>query len=309
MSHSDPHNRVEEILHDSRISRALEEAIHEDVGMGDITSDAVVSHDAVGHAHIIVRESGIVAGVEIAAMVFRLVDESISFTARVSDGTRLEPGTVIAHLDGPLHGILKGERTALNFMQRMSGIATLTKQFVDAVEGSGVEITDTRKTAPGLRVFDKYAVRMGGGVNHRYGLDDMVLIKDNHIASAGGIGNAIRSCLEYLRTRSYSLKIEVEAATLGEVEEALLQPGLDRIMLDNFRLEEMSEAVKRIDHRVEVEASGNVSLERVRAIADTGVDFISVGALTHSVKALDISLEVMNSGNHSDPQSPPPVAG
>ena len=281
------------------MSAAIEEAIREDLGMGDITTDAVIEHGAQGRGDVLVKEDGIIAGLEVAEMVFRLVDDDVRFHALVTDGARVSKGTVAAKVHGSLHGILKGERTALNFMQRMSGIATLTGKFVEAIAGTRAKITDTRKTAPGLRMLEKYAVLAGGGVNHRFGLDDMVLIKDNHIAAAGGITAAVRRCLASRSQSSYPVKIEVETTNLEEVKEALLLEGLDRIMLDNFDLEEMRAAVKLIAGRMEIEASGNVSLATVRAIAETGVDFISVGALTHSPKALDISLDI-SSGNPTE---------
>lgn len=209
------------------------------------------------------------------------------------DGSAVEAGTTVALLEGPLGGILKSERTALNILQRMSGIATLTAVFVDAVKGTSAKITDTRKTAPGIRLLDKFAVRMGGGVNHRFGLDDMVLIKDNHIAAAGGITAALDRCLAGIGRMQNPPRVEVETRTLEQVKEALSHPGVDRIMLDHFTLEDMREAVRLIDGAVEVEASGNVTLRNVRAIAETGVGFISVGALTHSSRALDLSLDVV----------------
>ncbi|HMK39145.1 MAG TPA: carboxylating nicotinate-nucleotide diphosphorylase, partial [Bacteroidota bacterium] len=219
-------------------------------------------------------------------------DHSITVHRLVQDGSPVKPGTVLARVDGSAKGILRGERTALNFLQRMSGIATLTGAYVRAVEGTGARITDTRKTAPGLRALDKMAVRMGGGVNHRFGLDDMVLIKDNHIVAAGGIAAAVTRCRNYLAEHRLGARIEVETKNLPEVDEALSCTGVARIMLDNFTPELMKKAVERIGHRVEVEASGGITLATVRQYAGTGVDFISVGALTHSARALDISLEL-----------------
>lgn len=280
------------LLNDSRISRLVELALMEDVGMGDVTSDAIIPEDALGEAELLCKEDGVIAGLELAALVFQYCDHGITLTPAVHDGDRAARGATIAAVNGPAKGILKGERTALNFLQRMSGIATVTKRYVDAVAGTNAKITDTRKTVPGLRVLDKWAVRLGGGVNHRFGLDDMVLIKDNHIVAAGGIASAVQRCLHRLGEQRRAVKIEVETKNLDEVQEALRTRGIDRIMLDNFPLSQMREAVQLIAHAVEVEASGGVTLENVRAIAETGVDFISVGALTHSVKALDISLEL-----------------
>lgn len=280
------------LLHDSRISRLVELALMEDVGMGDITSEATIGDDVLGDADVVCKAEGIIAGLELVQLVFQMCDHSITVTPAVRDGERVAAGTVLAHINGMAKGILKGERTALNFLQRMSGIATLTRRYVDAIAGTGARITDTRKTAPGLRVLDKLAVRIGGGVNHRFGLDDMVLIKDNHIVAAGGITEAVERCNRYLEQQNLRVKIEVETKNIDEVHEALRCKNVHRIMLDNFPLEEMRRAVQLIAHRTEVEASGGITLDNVRAVAETGVDFISVGALTHSVKALDISLEL-----------------
>jgi len=280
------------LLNDSRVSRLIELALMEDIGMGDLTSDALLTETQLANAVFLCKADGIVAGLDVAALVFEYCDHSITLTPLVQDGQPVGKGESIARINGSAKGILKGERTALNFLQRMSGIATLTHKYVHAVVGTNARITDTRKTVPGLRVLDKWAVRLGGGVNHRFGLDDMVLIKDNHIVAAGGISNAIQSCRRFLESHSIDAKIEVETKTLAEVREALQNTGIHRIMLDNFPLEEMRTAVELIGKRVEVEASGGVTLQTVRAIAETGVDFISVGALTHSVNALDISLEL-----------------
>lgn len=282
-------------LRDSRISRLVELALMEDIGLGDLTSDAIISESQLGRAEVLCKEDGVLAGLGVAALVFSFCDHSITVTPTVQDGGPIRGGETIATVDGIVKGILMGERTALNFLQRMSGIATLTKKFVDAVAGTHAKITDTRKTAPGLRVLDKWAVRLGGGVNHRFGLDDMVLIKDNHIAAAGSISKAVDRCMRYIEGRTIKTAIEVEAKDLAAVREALGCPGIRRIMLDNFTVDDMRAAVENIAHRVEVEASGGVTLENVRPIAETGVDFISVGALTHSVTALDISLELVPS--------------
>ncbi len=282
-----------EILADSRILRIVEEALAEDIGLGDVTTEAIVPDEARGKAVIRAKEEGILAGIGVAGIVFGEVDREIGMIPQCADGSPVQAGMTVALLEGPLAGILKAERTALNILQRMSGIATLTGLFVDAVEGTGARITDTRKTAPGLRLLDKLAVRMGGGVNHRFGLDDMVLIKDNHIAAAGGIAPALERCLAGIGTMRNPPKVEIETRTLDQVKEALAHRGVDRIMLDHFSLADMREAVRIIDGKVEVEASGNVTLRNVRAIAETGVDFICVGALTHSSRALDIALDVL----------------
>ncbi|MBI4547951.1 MAG: carboxylating nicotinate-nucleotide diphosphorylase [Ignavibacteriae bacterium] len=294
MTNRSRHNKIIEVHKDSRVTRLIEQAIQEDLGMGDVTTDAIVPPDLRGRAEIVAKESGVLAGLEYAAHVFEIIDSEVEFKPLVNDGSFVQSGTVVASLEGALASILKGERTALNILQRMSGIATLTRKFVDAVKGMKTKITDTRKTAPGLRVLDKHAVQFGGGVNHRFGLDDMVLIKDNHIAAVGEISAAIERCLHYVQQKHLALKIEVETKNLQQVEKALKHKGLHCIMLDNFTLDEMRKAVKLINHAVEVEASGNVTLENVRAIAETGVDFISIGALTHSPKALDISLKIVS---------------
>jgi nicotinate-nucleotide pyrophosphorylase (carboxylating) len=282
----------DDALNDSRIGRLVELALMEDIGLGDLTSDAVLGENELAGGEFLCKENGSVAGLDVAALVFQYCDHSITLNPAVSDGTPVKRGDSIARIDGNARAILRGERTALNFLQRMSGIATLTRKYVETVSGTPAKITDTRKTAPGLRVLDKMAVRLGGGVNHRFGLDDMVLIKDNHIVAAGGITQAVRRCREYLTTREIKAAIEVETRTVEEVREALRCSGINRIMLDNFAIDQMSQAVLVIAHRVEVEASGGITLDNVRAVAETGVDFISIGALTHSVKALDISLEL-----------------
>src|SRR5512143_2189723 len=275
------------MMNDSSIQRIIEEALHEGLCLVDVTTDATVSPDAVGRGEFIVKHPGVVAGLAIAGRVFQILDDAARMKAFVADGERVASGSVVAVVDGRIGPMLKGERTALNLMQRMSGIATLTRTFVEAVEGTRAKITDTRKTAPGLRALDKLAVKIGGGVNHRFGLDDMVLIKDNHIAAAGGVAAAVSRVKAHPGARR--LRVEVEAKDLDQVREALACGGIDRIMLDNFPLERMQEAVALVGRRIEVEASGGVTLATVRAIAETGVDLISVGALTHSSPALDIS--------------------
>ena len=279
------------------IRNIVKRALTEDMGDGDVTSLWTLPPGLVVRGVFVAKAPGVVAGLAVAQEVFRQVDERIVFTPLVADGTTVDPWGfgnpkgLLAEVEGPAVAILSAERTALNFLQRMSGIATMTRRYVEAVQGTKAVILDTRKTVPGLRVLDKWAVRLGGGQNHRMGLYDMVLIKDNHIAAAGGITAAVQ------RVRAHNqrgLPVEVEVKTLAELDEALsLEPPLDRIMLDNMSLDEMREAVRRTRGRVPLEASGGVTLETVRAIAETGVDYISVGALTHSVQALDISLEVV----------------
>jgi nicotinate-nucleotide pyrophosphorylase (carboxylating) len=282
------------ILHDSTMLQRIESALREDIGTGDITTQCTVPTDLKGEGVLQAKANGVLSGLEVAATVFHLVDRELVVDATVTDGMPVLRGATIAVVRGNLASMLTAERIALNFLQRMSGIATATASMVKLVEGSGVSILDTRKTAPCLRVFDKLAVAHGRGTNHRFGLDDMVLIKDNHIAAAGGLKEAVELVAARLPEDS-SIKIEVEAATLNQVIEALSCQAVDIIMLDNFTLDEMATAVKLIRGKredVRIEASGNVSEQTVRGIADTGVDMISVGALTHSVRALDISFNI-----------------
>lgn len=281
-------------LNDSRIGRLIEQALFEDVGFGDITSESLIPEEQLGRAELIAKESGIISGVDIVALVFSCVDGQVTYEPAVQDGALVEKGVSLGELHGPVRSLLTGERVALNFLQRMSGIATLTHKYVHAVAGTKAKITDTRKTVPGLRVLDKKAVLDGGGINHRFALDSMVLIKDNHVAAAGGIKNAVIRCKEYLKTNQIDVKIEVETTTIEQVRELLEIGGIDRIMLDNYSIDAMKEAVALINGKIEVEASGGVNLQTVRAIAETGVDVISVGALTHSPKAMDISLEYLS---------------
>ena len=268
------------------ISQCINRALEEDIGSGDVTTDSIVPAGASLRGRIIAKQDGTVAGLEVANEVFRTLSPQIAFEANVEDGANVKRGVVLAELNGDARALLTGERTALNFLGRMSGIATLTRQFVDAVAGTGAVILDTRKTAPGLRTLDKLAVQLGGGQNHRTGLFDMVLIKDNHIDFAGSITAAV----ERVRASGTRLPIEVETRTLENVREAL-QLGVERILLDNMSRETMREAVKIANGRAKLEASGNVTLENVLEVAHTGVDFISVGALTHSPRVFDVSLE------------------
>ena len=271
------------------INQILENALREDIGSGDNTTNMLFQYDAECKAIILAKEEGLVAGLPIAEMVFRKLDKDIFWSEEKKDGDKVEPNQVLAEITGSQKAVLTGERVALNFLQRLSGIATLTSRFVKAINGLPVKILDTRKTAPGLRILDKYAVRIGGGYNHRFGLYDGVLIKDNHIRLAGGITKAVN----ILRERAVTQKrIEVEASTIDEVKEAL-EVGADIIMLDNMALKMIKEAVSLINSRAPIEVSGGVTTENVREIAETGVDFISVGLLTHSPRALDIGLYVV----------------
>ncbi len=268
------------------LDRIIENALLEDIHTGDITTLAVVPERRPARARLIAKESMVLAGINVAARVFTFLDASTGFRQLHGDGARLAAGDLIAELDGDSAMLLQGERVALNLLQRMSGTATLTSRFVDAVAGTRARIVDTRKTTPGLRVLEKYAVRVGGGINHRTGLYDGVLIKENHIAAAGGITQAVTRARAYI---PHTMKIEVETETLAEVAEAI-DAGAEIIMLDNMDLATMTEAVQLIGGRSLVEASGGVNLETVRGIAETGVDIISVGALTHSARAMDISM-------------------
>jgi nicotinate-nucleotide pyrophosphorylase (carboxylating) len=268
------------------ISESIRRALAEDIGSGDVTTDNIVPAHASLRGRIIAKQSGVVAGLKVAESVWLELDEHVSFRAKVVDGGVVESKTVLAEVTGPARALLTGERAALNFLGRMSGIATLTRQFVDAVSSTRAIILDTRKTAPGLRLTDKLAIRLGGGQNHRTGLFDMVLIKDNHIDFAGSITAAVHR----VRASGTTVEIEVETRNLDDLCEALAL-GVERILLDNMTSELMREAVQICAGRAKLEASGNVSLENVLEVARTGVDYISVGALTHSPKVFDVSLE------------------
>lgn len=271
----------------------IQRAFAEDVGSGDHTSLATIPADAKGAAHLLVKAPGILAGVELAAAVCDQVDERLHLRPLLMDGAYVAPGDVAFTLTGPSRSILLAERVLLNFMQRMSGIATLTRAFVDAVEGTKCRVLDTRKTTPGLRAIEKWAVRIGGGMNHRMGLYDMMMIKDNHADFAGGIPQAIQRALAYQQAHAMAIPIEVETRNLAEVEQVLTTGGVQRIMLDNFSTTELRQAVQLIQGRYETEASGGITLDTARSYAACGVDFISVGALTHSVPGLDLSLKAM----------------
>jgi nicotinate-nucleotide pyrophosphorylase (carboxylating) len=264
-------------------------ALAEDIGSGDITTGATVPAGESAHARIVSKQSGVLAGSQIAEMVFEQVDPQLRINFNYRDGDRLDKGMTVVNISGPVAAILKGERVALNFLAHLSGVATMTAQFVAAVAGTSARIVDTRKTTPLIRAFEKEAVRAGGGANHRIGLYDMVLIKENHIRAAGSITKAVQQTRKYMATTGISVKVEVETTNMDEVHEALAV-SVDRIMLDNMTVDEMREAVSLINKQAEVEASGGVNLQTVRAIAETGVDLISVGALTHSVPAFDFSL-------------------
>lgn len=265
-------------------------ALAEDMPDGDVTTEGIIPPSAVSEAVLLAKEAGVLAGLPVARRVFELVDGRVAFQAKSEDGLHFRKGDILARLKGPTMALLKGERTSLNFLQRLCGIATATRRFVDAVSGTKARILDTRKTTPGLRLLEKYAVRMGGGQNHRLSLSDMALIKDNHLRHVGSITEAVRRARENVQS---GVKVEVEVASFEEAQEALAA-GVDIVMLDNMPLGEMKRVVDSYAGRTPIEVSGNVTLERAREIAAIGVDFISVGALTHSAKALDISLEFLS---------------
>lgn len=275
---------------DELIDDLLTLAFAEDVGDGDHTTLSTIPADAMGCQHLLVKEEGILAGVEVARKVFEKFDPSLKMTEYISDGAHVKPGDIAFVVEGPVRSLLQTERIMLNIMQRMSGIATTTARYQKELEGLKTKVLDTRKTTPGMRMLEKEAVKIGGGCNHRIGLFDMILIKDNHVDFAGGITKAVESAKRYCRETGRDLKIEVEVRNTDEINEALAA-GVDRIMLDNFTPERTREAVKLIDGRAEIESSGGITLDTLRSYGECGVDFISVGALTHSVKGLDMSFK------------------
>ena len=277
------------------VDRIIKTALEEDLNLGDLTTDAIIDPEDMGKAVLEARDQMILAGLTVFARVFGILSSEIKLEYYFADGDLVPPGEKICLLSGPLAAILKAERTALNFLQRMSGIATLTKAYVDKAASKNVKIIDTRKTAPGLRILDKYAVRMGGGGNHRMQLSDGILIKDNHISAAGSVAGAVALAKEYA---PHTLKVEVEVEDMSGVREAI-KAGADAILLDNMPHQEMRKAVDLVDGRAIIEASGNINLDNIREVAQSGVDLISIGALTHSVRAVDISLEVIP-GERSD---------
>ncbi len=271
----------------SAVDAAIEAALREDMPEGDMTSESIIPPEARSEASFLAKEEGVLAGLDVVARVFAKIDPSVIFIERFRDGSAFRKGDKLARVKGPTVVLLKGERTALNFLQHLSGVATATRRYVEAIAGTKTRILDTRKTTPGLRLLEKYAVRTGGGQNHRIGLSDMVLIKDNHLHYVGSVAEAVRRARAKTRP---GIRIEVEAGSLLQVREALAA-GADLIMLDNMPIEMMSQAVVLAGGRVPLEASGNMTLDRVRAVAETGVDYISVGALTHSARAIDISMD------------------
>lgn len=267
----------------------------EDIGDGDHSTLSCIPADALGSQQLIVKQSGIIAGIEVARQVFSTFDPSLRVTQFLNDGDRVNPGDIAFRVDGPVRSLLQTERLMLNIMQRMSGIATRTAEYVELLKGTRTRILDTRKTTPGLRLLEKMAVRIGGGTNHRFGLFDMVMLKDNHVDHAGGITQAIDRCHEYLKANNRDLRIEIEVRNLDELRQVLAHGGVDRIMLDNFPPELTRQAVRLIGGRYETESSGGITLDTLRSYAECGVDFISVGALTHHVSSLDLSFKAVGS--------------
>jgi len=286
--------RPELLANLDRIDHLIDLALGEDLPAGDITTEAIIPADLMTDAVLLAKQDGVLAGIDVAGRVFARVDSRVELVKIKEDGQEFKPGDTLAEIKGPAASVLKAERTALNFLQRLCGVATLTREFVRAVEGTGARILDTRKTTPGWRILEKYAVRLGGGQNHRLNLSEMVLIKDNHIRAAGGIAPALKKARAYLEQKGLKeVKIEVETTSLEEVREAL-ENGADWIMLDNMDHAQIKAAVELVGRKVPLEVSGKVRLENVRSLALTGVDYISVGALTHSFRSADISLEFLS---------------
>jgi nicotinate-nucleotide pyrophosphorylase (carboxylating) len=273
------------------IEEIVKQTLLEDIGSGDHSSLACIDPSIIGKMKLLVKEDGILAGVEVAKEVIRQVNPAIQMTQIMKDGDSIKVGDIVFELEGPAQSMLTAERSLLNFMQRMSGIATCSKKYADAVSGTKTKILDTRKTTPGLRIFEKYAVHLGGSDNHRFGLYDMIMLKDNHIDFAGGIEKAIDTTRNYLKNKQLDLKIEIETRNLDEVKRVIAHGGVDRIMLDNFSPDKIKEALTLINGQFETEASGGITLENIRGYAESGVDFISIGALTHHIKSLDLSLK------------------
>lgn len=275
------------------LEEIIKNSLAEDIGEGDHTSLACIPANTYGKTQLKIKESGVIAGIELAEMIFKTVDKDIIIKKFKKDGDKVAKGDIAFIAEGNKLSLLKSERVVLNFMQRMSGIATSTNKIVALLEGLNTKVLDTRKTTPCIRLIEKWAVRIGGGYNHRFGLYDMIMIKDNHIDFAGGIKNAILSTNKYLNDLGKSLTIVIEARNIGEVKEIMTIGGIDRIMLDNFTISEMQKAVDYIDKKYETEASGGITLDTIRPVAETGVDYISVGALTHHINSIDMSLKAI----------------
>ena len=275
------------------IQQFIANALKEDVGDGDHTSLATIQEGTLGKAKLLVKDYGILAGVELGVEIFNTVDPGLRVNVLLQDGAEVKPKDIVLEVEGSVHSILKAERLVLNCMQRMSGIATNTNEIVDLLKGTNTQVLDTRKTTPGMRYLEKWAVRIGGGVNHRFGLYDMILIKDNHVDYSGGIRRAIENAREYVSTLDKKLAIEIEVRNFDELEQVLQTGGVDRILLDNFNFADLKQAVNMVEGRYITEASGGITVENAREYANCGVDYISIGALTHSVKCLDLSLKAV----------------
>jgi len=275
------------------IEEQIKDWFAEDIGDGDHTTFSCIPSETIGKSRLIVKDTGIIAGIEVAKKIFEVFDNSLKMTQFLKDGDKVKPYDIAFDVEGKIHSLLQTERLMLNVMQRMSGIATRTNEYVKLLEGTNCRVLDTRKTTPGLRLLEKEAVRIGGGCNHRIGLYDMILLKDNHIDFAGGIRQAIIRANQYLKDKGKNLKIEIEVRNFDEINQVLQTGNINRIMLDNFSVEETKKAVEIINHKYEIESSGGITLETVRDYALTGVDYVSVGALTHSVKSLDMSFKAV----------------
>ncbi len=275
------------------IDQFIANALKEDVGDGDHTSLATIPGGTQGKAKLLVKDTGVLAGVELSLEIFKVIDPNLKVTVFLQDGAEVKPKDIVLEVEGSVHSILKAERLVLNCMQRMSGIATTTNEIVDLLKGTNTQVLDTRKTTPGMRYLEKWAVRIGGGVNHRFGLYDMILIKDNHVDYSGGIRRAIENARQYISTLNKKLAIEIEVRNFDELEQVLQTGGVDRILLDNFNFADLKTAVNMVEGRYITEASGGITVENAREYANCGVDYISIGALTHSVKCLDLSLKAV----------------
>lgn len=273
------------------VDKLIDLSFAEDIGDGDHTTLCCIPEEARGKSRMIIKEEGILAGVKIAEEVFNRFDSTLKVEILINDGTKVKPGDVAMVVEGSVRSLLQTERLMLNIVQRMSGIATITHKYMDLLKGTKAKVLDTRKTTPGMRILEKMAVKIGGGENHRIGLFDMILLKDNHVDFVGGISNAIDRCHEYLKAKSKDLKIEIEVRSIDELNQVLEHGGVNRIMLDNFSVESTRMAVDLIGGKYEIESSGGITLDTIRSYAECGVDYISVGALTHSVKSLDISFK------------------
>jgi nicotinate-nucleotide pyrophosphorylase (carboxylating) len=276
-----------------KLEAFVNNAMQEDIGDGDHTSLSCIPENQTGKAKLVIKENGVIAGIEVAEFIFKKVNPDMFFHAIIKDGEEIKVGDIAFFIEGKILDILKIERLVLNIMQRMSGVATQTREYMNKITGLHTKVLDTRKTCPGVRFLEKEAVKIGGGMNHRYGLFDMILLKDNHIDFAGGTKNAIQKAQKYLEANGKNLKIEIETRTLKDVEEVIEYGGVDRVMFDNFSVENTCKAVKMINRKYETEASGNITLDTIRSYAECGVDYISVGALTHQIKSLDLSLKAV----------------